>query len=89
MSTLLEQDAKAIEAAISAGKHRNPWKEPVHAVVCATGLSSEQSKDLLRHLLRRKLITLSAISAMGSGGRQPSSLGWWELGPEHPDTPKE
>jgi len=85
VATISDREAKAIRAAISVGECEDPWKEPVHAIDRALGLSSSESRDLLGDLERRKIIRLYTVAPHG---KQPHAVAHWMLGPEHPDAPK-
>ena len=86
MEKISDREAKAIRAAISVGECRDPWKEPVDAIVSAVGSLSDESKALLVDLQRRKLLTLCPEAR---DGKQLHLAAHWTLGPEHPDAPKE
>jgi hypothetical protein len=81
-----DREGKAIHAAISSGECRDPWRDPVDAVVRAVGLSSDKARELLSDLQTRNLLTLCPEAR---DGNQPHPAARWTLGPEHPDAPKE
>ena len=83
MTSISEREAAAIRAAIGAGVTPDAWAVPVHAVERALGLTSEQSRELLADLKKRKLLSIRAKARDGREWARPAS--WWELGPEHPD----
>src|SRR5260370_41815637 len=86
MAKISDREAEAVRAAISVGECQDPWKEPVHAIDRALRLSSNESRDLLMDLERRKLIKLRPEARHGE---QLHLKARWTLGLEHPDAPKE
>jgi len=85
MPKISDREAKAIHAAISVGECRDPWRDPVDAVILAVGLSSDKARELLSDLQTRNLLTLCPEAR---DGKQPHPAARWTLGPEHPDEPR-
>lgn len=85
MAKISDREAEAVRAAISVGVCQDPWKEPVHAIDRTLRLSSDESRELLRALQRRKLLTLCPEARHG---KQLHLAARWILGTEHPDAPK-
>lgn len=73
------RELEAIRAAVSAGKVGDLWGPPVHAIDRALGITSAESRDLLKSLMDRGMIEphTQAQDAAEKSAALPTPA-WWE-----------
>ena len=74
-----KREGIAIQALISAGRVRDPWGSPIHAVDRELQLSSEKSLNFVEDLVCRGLVNIRTQSLdRADPDDQGPQLFWWE-----------